>query len=512
MDNSKRVFTVLCIDGGGARGLIPARMLRELETRTGKPISQLFDLAAAPSTGSILLAGLSVPDPEDPGKPKYTAQKLEDFYKEHLPNIFAGSSLQRNMNFATTGALYNPRYLDLVLERAFGTAQLKDALMNLLIPVADIDKNRPVYLENSLKHPDRSEERWSTMLMRDAVRSSSSAPLFFPAKESTTTPDPARPAHKETHHLIDGGLFAGSVPQDLLAKARKLAPPDAEIVFVHLGTGNPEFSKTAEEFNQTRIVDRLGEMVPLFVSMSSFASLMNIRDQIGNRMFSFDDVIYGAGGPGSKPPRMDDGRPETQAHLIKFAEEIIEKNDQLLDRLCDILTSRRISLSLTHEDNSKEFYALRDWIMEKDNVRNLAEVYTMLEKQPEYGLMPEHEKGELNDILTQQMITLLNKNKAANTAREISSSFEKFFDNLPLPGNENKRPRERVPEPEKKKTLLGKLKDAFFKACRRLIGMKVPELPPMIEFKPEQPEQPEQPPVSKNKKKPGPKGPGEKAA
>ena len=39
-----KVIKVLSIDGGGVRGLIPVRILQEIETRTNKPIPQLFDI------------------------------------------------------------------------------------------------------------------------------------------------------------------------------------------------------------------------------------------------------------------------------------------------------------------------------------------------------------------------------------------------------------------------------------------------------------------------------------
>ena len=46
--------SILSLDGGGIRGLIPARILEELESRTEKPIHELFDLTAyAHGSGSI---------------------------------------------------------------------------------------------------------------------------------------------------------------------------------------------------------------------------------------------------------------------------------------------------------------------------------------------------------------------------------------------------------------------------------------------------------------------------
>ena len=52
---------ILAIDGGGIRGLIPALVLAEIEKRTGRPISSLFDLVAGTSTGAIIACGLTRP-------------------------------------------------------------------------------------------------------------------------------------------------------------------------------------------------------------------------------------------------------------------------------------------------------------------------------------------------------------------------------------------------------------------------------------------------------------------
>ena len=55
---------ILAIDGGGIRGLIPALVLAEIEQRTGRPISSLFDLVAGTSTGAIIACGLTRPQPD----------------------------------------------------------------------------------------------------------------------------------------------------------------------------------------------------------------------------------------------------------------------------------------------------------------------------------------------------------------------------------------------------------------------------------------------------------------
>lgn len=49
-----RGVRILCMDGGGMKGLVMVAMLKELEARAGRPIAELFDLIAGTSTGGML--------------------------------------------------------------------------------------------------------------------------------------------------------------------------------------------------------------------------------------------------------------------------------------------------------------------------------------------------------------------------------------------------------------------------------------------------------------------------
>src|SRR3712207_7174060 len=81
-------FKVLSIDGGGIRGMIPAKILAEIERRTGKRIFELFDLIAGTSTGGILALGLTKPNPQKPTEAHYSAEKLIDLYREEGEQVF----------------------------------------------------------------------------------------------------------------------------------------------------------------------------------------------------------------------------------------------------------------------------------------------------------------------------------------------------------------------------------------------------------------------------------------
>ena len=86
---AERCYRVLALDGGGIRGLIPAEVLKEIETHMARPISEMFDLIAGTSTGGILALGLTKPG--QPGKPQFTASDMCDLYLNEGMTIFPHS-------------------------------------------------------------------------------------------------------------------------------------------------------------------------------------------------------------------------------------------------------------------------------------------------------------------------------------------------------------------------------------------------------------------------------------
>ena len=65
-------FRILCVDGGGIRGLIPALVIAELERRLqseageGARASDYFHMFAGTSTGGLVALSLTAPDPGPP--------------------------------------------------------------------------------------------------------------------------------------------------------------------------------------------------------------------------------------------------------------------------------------------------------------------------------------------------------------------------------------------------------------------------------------------------------------
>jgi len=62
----QKAIRILSIDGGGIRGVAVARILEEIEKRTGKRIHELFDVIVGTSTGGLLAVMMSVEVPPVP--------------------------------------------------------------------------------------------------------------------------------------------------------------------------------------------------------------------------------------------------------------------------------------------------------------------------------------------------------------------------------------------------------------------------------------------------------------
>ena len=106
-------FKVLAVDGGGIRGIIPALVLAEIEARTKRPISELFDLVAGTSTGGIIALGLVKPGAD--GKAEKSATDIVNIYRQTGTKIFPQTFLQGLHVGLVRGAKYAAAGLESVV-------------------------------------------------------------------------------------------------------------------------------------------------------------------------------------------------------------------------------------------------------------------------------------------------------------------------------------------------------------------------------------------------------------
>jgi patatin-like phospholipase/acyl hydrolase len=213
--------SILSIDGGGIRGIIPALVLAEIEKCTKSRTARLFDLIAGTSTGGILALGLCKDDGN--GQPKYSASDLAGLYEKRGKEIFARSLWK---GVSSVGGITDEKYsadgLENVLEEYFGNEPLGASLTDCLITSYDIQLREPHFFKSW-----RSE--WKSVEMRSAARATSAAPTYF---------EPALvPVGGGTRTLIDGGVFVNNPVMSAYAEYRRLFPNENEFFVVSIGTG-----------------------------------------------------------------------------------------------------------------------------------------------------------------------------------------------------------------------------------------------------------------------------------
>lgn len=342
----KKIFNVLCVDGGGVRGMIPARILEEIEARTDMPIASLFDMVGGPSTGSIITSSLVTPDPKDKTKPKHTAKSTKEFYYNHCPKIFpqGGFKWVKWIRQIFTGSLYSTKPLKEVFEDAYGDARISDALTSLMVPAVDIKTFSPVWLNHFKGEEDESDANWSSMYLKDAIRASTAAPTYFPASYVSTWRNPDIKAAMMRHALIDGGVFSGNVLERMLYEARRIAGPDAEIRIVHLGTASTDNSLSPEEYNKMNLLDffskeRGNVLTSLMMHIAMREASAMMKEKLGANYIQLDERLPYAKSADLPSISLDDSSVDNLERLERFAERVIRANHQLLNELCDDLAA-----------------------------------------------------------------------------------------------------------------------------------------------------------------------------
>nr|XP_023927500.1 patatin-like protein 2 isoform X3 [Quercus suber]XP_023927501.1 patatin-like protein 2 isoform X3 [Quercus suber] len=142
-------ITVLSIDGGGIRGVIPGTILSFLESELQKldgedaRIADYFDVISGTSTGGLVTAMLAAPDENN--RPVFAAKDIKDFYLNQCPRIFLLNSCPvlphlTKIIKALAGPKYDGKYLHKLVKEKLGHTKLEKTLTNVVIPTFDIKR------------------------------------------------------------------------------------------------------------------------------------------------------------------------------------------------------------------------------------------------------------------------------------------------------------------------------------------------------------------------------------
>jgi len=313
------VCTILSIDGGGIRGVIPAKLLAEIERRTGKRIAELFDFIAGTSTGGILAVGLAQPSPT--GQLQYSAADLIELYAKEGASIFHHSFWHA---VEAIGNLTGPKYdgdgARAVFEKYFGATTLKQSKTRLMVTSYDIERRSPIFF----KSWRAQNEPGADFRMSDVARATSAAPTYFPPVQLTNGND--------RYALVDGGVFANNPTMCVLADAKKLFPADTEFFVVSLGTGNADRPIPFDDAKGWGLAEWAHPLIDVLIDGVSDTVDYEVQELVpdGN-YFRFQTDLA------PSIQEMDDTHPSTIEQLKACADQMIARRAGDLSTVCAAL-------------------------------------------------------------------------------------------------------------------------------------------------------------------------------
>lgn len=342
------MFTVLSIDGGGIRGIIPATILAFLESKLQEldgpsaRIADYFDIIAGTSTGGLVTTMLAAPNKNN--RPMYAAKDIPGFYLEHSPKIFPQRSGNKFISsFASfVGTLYGPKYdgkyLRSLTNSLLGDLTLQETLTNVLIPAFDVKLLQPVLFSTQ----DAKENARRNARLADICVATSAAPTFLPAHFFSSSSD----EEGSTRHfdLIDGGVAANNptmlaishISRGIAIKNERfndIKPMDGKKTLVlSLGTGAPKL----EERYTAALASKWGlfnwmfnhgrtPLVDIFVDASSdvvdfhVSSLFQSLNCKKNYLRIQDDTLTGI------EASVDVATPQNMQKLLEIGKKLLEK-------------------------------------------------------------------------------------------------------------------------------------------------------------------------------------------
>ncbi|MFQ6639549.1 hypothetical protein Gotur_014451 [Gossypium turneri] len=260
------LITILSIDGGGIRGIIPGTILAFLESElqmfwvriTQKldgeeaRLADYFDVIAGTSTGGLVTAMLT--SPNEKNRPLFAAKDIKDFYLQNSPKIFPQPG--RSQLFpqttkaikALSGPKYDGKFLHSLVKQKLGDTRLHQTLTNVVIPTFDINHLQPIIFSSYRV----KEKPTLDALLSDICIGTSAAPTYLPAHYFKTQDNKG---NVKDYNLIDGGVAANNPTLVAMGEVSKaiingnsdffpIKPVDyGRFLVISLGTGSPKAEK-----------------------------------------------------------------------------------------------------------------------------------------------------------------------------------------------------------------------------------------------------------------------------
>lgn len=297
---------ILCIDGGGTRGVIPLQYLKQLEENTGQGTSELFDLVVGTSTGGLLAAALALE--------RFSAEETEKLYDLVSQNVFNESKLQKITGAVANAAMFADQtpLLESVF-RELGQGRTLDSTEYHGCPrvaLVTTVNNAPFILRSSRLPHQMDHSNWP---LWEALRATSAAPLYFP------------PHERGSLFFQDGGVVYNNPTQLAIEEAQNLWPGVKIKCIVSLGTGYaPQFFMDALLRSSSSVAQAKDALTALIASATETENThKRVQATRGREYFRFQLPI--------PPVNLSEPEPRVLASLKQMAKDHLLRVEEKLE-------------------------------------------------------------------------------------------------------------------------------------------------------------------------------------
>lgn len=299
---------ILCIDGGGMRGIIPVVVLIRLEQilrehGINRSAASCFDMIAGTSTGGLISLSLSCAEDN-------TLDTLFNTYLHMGKKIFPQSTGLLHSLVSLASDKYSPEGLDRLLYDWFGDKPLTNASIPTMIISYDLASGHDFVM--------KSWDETEGIKVREAGRATSSAPTYFP------------PLRFKNHILIDGGVIANNPASFAYTEAKKLWPECKKFTILSICTGATYHSLSQ---GMSGIIPWAEHMFP----MMSTAQKRSV-DYVLNGMPDVDYIRLDQSL--AERVQMDETDPAVLRKLVNFGEKLAGDSNAELEKLAEKFEER----------------------------------------------------------------------------------------------------------------------------------------------------------------------------
>ena len=307
---------ILSIDGGGARGVIPATILHQLENHSGVSVYDCFDFYSGVSTGALVASYLA----SAAGPLERLAR--ECYSAENMSLIFDKTVWDKMFGRVQHVPKYDGRNKRAYLKEVFAGARLNDIRdRHLLILAYDFINRELVVYKNRRGHDGSYNPP-----LEEVCDAATAAPILYPSV-ATTESNP--------RWLVDGALATNDPSLCAITESLSMGYAIDEIYMLSLGTGRPQRDLSQEQQEQ---IGRTSEEWGIFgwlrngllehmLTASSTVSSHQCAQLLGKRYLRVDGTL-------PRPlVRLDETSPDYVSNLQDYALGWYEESREAMLRL-----------------------------------------------------------------------------------------------------------------------------------------------------------------------------------